>query len=68
MTDCGGKIGLEAVLHHAERMAAEASAMPSRTAMLDPLGGDVVPVEQAQLAARRPTPGGRGAKRRSLRG
>lgn len=45
---------LDDVLHDAERMAEAARAMPSRTAMLDPASGQVVPVEQAQLAVRRP--------------
>ena len=44
---------LDDVLHDAERMAEAARSMPSRTAMLDPATGNVVPVEQAQLAVRR---------------
>ncbi len=44
---------LDDVLHDAERMAEAARSMPSRTAMLDPETGNVVPVEQAQLAVRR---------------
>jgi hypothetical protein len=44
---------LDDVLHDAERMAEAAQGMPSRTAMLDPATGAVVPVEQAQLAVRR---------------
>lgn len=44
---------LDDVLHDAERMAEAARAMPSRTAMLDPVTGNVVPVEQAQLGVRR---------------
>ncbi len=44
---------LDDLLHDAERMAEAARGMPSRTAMLDPATGNVVPVEQAQLAARR---------------
>lgn len=60
---------LDDVLHDAERMAEAARTMPSRTAMLDPATGNVVPVEQAQLAARRPphalrTGAGRRASRR----
>lgn len=45
---------LDDVLHDAERMAEAARGMLSRTAMLDPATGNVVPVEQAQLADRRP--------------
>jgi GGDEF domain-containing protein len=44
---------LDDVLHDAERMAEAARGMPSRTAMLDPASGSVVPVEQAQLGVRR---------------
>lgn len=44
---------LDDVLHDAERMAEAARSMPSRTAMLDPATGRVVPVEQAQLGLRR---------------
>ncbi len=44
---------LDDVLHDAERMAEAARSMPSRTAMLDPETGNVVPVEQAHLALRR---------------
>ena len=44
---------LDDVLHDAERMAEAARGMPSRTAMLDPATGQVVPVEEAQLAVRR---------------
>jgi hypothetical protein len=44
---------LDDVLYDAERMAEAARGMPSRTAMLDPLTGHVVPVEQAQFGARR---------------
>jgi GGDEF domain-containing protein len=44
---------LDDVLHDAERMAEAARGMPSRTAMLDPASGNVVPVEQAQLGSRR---------------
>jgi GGDEF domain-containing protein len=50
---------LDDVLHDAERMAEAARGMPSRTAMLDPGTGDVVPVEQAQLAVRRVAHAGR---------
>jgi GGDEF domain-containing protein len=45
---------LDDVLFQAERMAEAARGMPSRTAMLDPATGAIVPVEQAQLGARRP--------------
>ncbi len=45
---------LDDVLHDAERMAEAARGTPSRTAMLDPASGSVVPVEQAQLGVRRP--------------
>ncbi|WP_376852717.1 diguanylate cyclase domain-containing protein [Caenimonas terrae] len=44
---------LDEVLNDAERMAEAARATPSRTAMLDPQTGRIVPVEQAQLAVRR---------------
>ena len=44
---------LDDVLHDAERMAEAARGMPSRTAILDPASGNVVPVEQAQLGVRR---------------
>jgi hypothetical protein len=52
---------LDDVLFNAERMAEAARGMPSRTAMLDPATGSVVPVEQAQLAVRA------GAGHRALR-
>lgn len=44
---------LDEVLHDAELMAEAARGMPSRTAMLDPATGHVVPVEEAQFAVRR---------------
>ncbi|MDB5945952.1 MAG: hypothetical protein JWQ33_978 [Ramlibacter sp.] len=59
---------LDDVLHAAERMAEAARGMPSRTAMLDPRSGDVVPVEQAHLGALRPTHVARSGRHRSLRG
>lgn len=46
-------VHLDDVLYDAERMAEAAREMPSRTAMLDPATGSVVPVEQAQLGSRR---------------
>lgn len=59
---------LDDVLHDAERMAEAARSMPSRTAMLDPETGNVVPVEQAQLAVRRaPHPVRAAASHRALR-
>jgi GGDEF domain-containing protein len=59
---------LDDLLHDAERMAEAARGMPSRTAMLDPGSGTVVPVEQAQLAARHAGhPVRAGAGRRALR-
>jgi GGDEF domain-containing protein len=44
---------LDDVLYDAERLAEAARRMPSRTAMLDPVTGGIVPVEQAQLGVRR---------------
>ena len=59
---------LDDVLHDAERMAEAARGMPSRTAMLDPGTGSVVPVEQARLGGRRVTPPARvGGGHRGLR-
>ena len=58
---------LDDVLHDAERMAEAARGMPSRTAMLDPLTGSVVPVEEAQLGVRRVGIGGRVAAQRTAR-
>lgn len=59
---------LDDLLHDAERMAEAARGMPSRTAMLDPGTGNVVPVEQAQLAVRRALhPVRAGAGHRALR-
>ena len=59
---------LDDVLHDAERMAEAARSMPSRTAMLDPASGNVVPVEQAQLAVRRASTATRpGAGHREVR-
>ena len=59
---------LDDVLHDAERMAEAARGMPSRTAMLDPASGNVVPVEQAQLAVRRAWTSSRpGAAHRQVR-
>lgn len=62
---------MDVALYRAEGMAAAARAMPSRTAMLDPSTGLVVPVEHAQLgpplAARTIHPGRRVASRRPLR-
>lgn len=49
----GQDANVDDVLYDAERMAEAARRMPSRTAMLDPATGSVVPVEQAQLAPRR---------------
>ena len=59
---------LDDVLYDAERMAEAARGMQSRTAMLDPGTGSVVPVEQAQLGVRRVLPAARtGAAHRALR-
>ncbi|MBC7603540.1 MAG: diguanylate cyclase [Ramlibacter sp.] len=44
---------VEDLLHEAEQLAEAARAMPSRAAMRDPLTGDTVPVEKAQLGHRR---------------
>ena len=44
---------VDTLLYDAERMAEAARRMPSRTAMLDPATGDVVPLEQAELGPRR---------------
>lgn len=45
--------GVEDILHDAQRMAEAARAMRSRTAILDPVSGKVVPVELARLGGRR---------------
>lgn len=62
---------LDDALYRAERMAAAARAMPSRTAMLDQATGAVVPVEQARLGPARSGasihPARRAALRRPLR-
>ena len=59
---------LDDVLYDAERMAEAARGMPSRTAMLDPASGKVVPVEQAQLTVRRAWTKGRpGSGHRAVR-
>jgi hypothetical protein len=44
---------VEDVLDVAQRLAEAARALPARAAMVDPLSGAVVPVEQAQLEAQR---------------
>jgi len=44
---------IEDILHNAQRMAEAARGMRSRAAIIDPVTGEVVPVEQAQLGARR---------------
>lgn len=44
---------VEDILHDAQRMAEAARTTRSRTAMLDPQSGQVVPVEQANLGPRR---------------
>ena len=48
-----GPAAVEDILHDAQRMAEAARGMRSRTAMLDPATGEVVPVEQANLGPRR---------------
>lgn len=59
---------LDAVLYDAETMAALAHRTPSRTAMLDPATGAVVPLEQAQLGLRRAVhPVRRGVAHRPVR-
>lgn len=58
---------LDDALYRAERMAAAARAMPSRTAMLDPATGMVVPVELAQLGPQRASHPIRGPRRAALR-
>ena len=44
---------VEDILHDAQRMADAARQMPSRAATMDPLTGEVVPVEEANLGPRR---------------
>lgn len=44
---------VEDILHDAQRMAEAARTMASRAAILDPVSGEVVPVEQANLGPRR---------------
>jgi GGDEF domain-containing protein len=44
---------VEDILHDAQRLAEAARGMRSRTAILDPHTGEVVPVEQANLGPRR---------------
>lgn len=44
---------IEDVLHDAQRMAEAARGMRSRAAILDPVSGEVVPVEHASLGPRR---------------
>jgi GGDEF domain-containing protein len=48
-----GSTPVEDILYDAQRMAEAARSMPSRAAMLDPVSGDVVPVERANLGRRR---------------
>ena len=45
---------VEDILHDAQRMAEAARRTRSRTAMLDPQTGELVPVEHANLGPRRP--------------
>jgi GGDEF domain-containing protein len=49
-----GHAEVEDVLDEAQRLAEAARAMPSRTATADPLTGEPVALESAQLPARRP--------------
>jgi GGDEF domain-containing protein len=49
---------VEDLLHEAQQLAEAARAMPSRAATRDPVTGDVVPVELAQLGPRRTRGGG----------
>jgi GGDEF domain-containing protein len=49
----GEPAAVEDILYDAQRMAEAARGMRSRTAMLDPTTGDVVPVEHANLGPRR---------------
>jgi hypothetical protein len=49
----GLNTGVDDILYDAERMAEAARRTLSRTAMLDPTSGEVVPVELAQLGPRR---------------
>jgi GGDEF domain-containing protein len=44
---------VEDLLHEAQRLAESARNMPSRAAIQDPVSGETVPVEHAQLGARR---------------
>lgn len=44
---------VEDLLHDAQQLAEAARGMPSRAATRDPVSGDVVPVEHAQLGPRR---------------
>jgi GGDEF domain-containing protein len=52
----GGAAAVEDILHEAQRMALAARGMRSRAAILDPVTGQVMPVEQADLGRRRGTP------------
>jgi GGDEF domain-containing protein len=65
----GSQGDIDDLLYDAERMAEAARQMPSRTAMLDPESGAVVPVEHAHLGPRRAhaTHAARAALHRSLR-
>jgi GGDEF domain-containing protein len=58
---------LDDALYRAESMAAAARAMPSRTAMLDPATGAVVPVEEARLGPVRAGLTVRSSRRPALR-
>jgi GGDEF domain-containing protein len=48
-----GAAAVEDILHEAERMALAARGMRSRAAILDPVTGRIMPVEQADLGRRR---------------
>jgi GGDEF domain-containing protein len=48
-----GGAAVEDILHEAQRMALAARGMRSRAAILDPLTGNIIPVEQADLGRRR---------------
>lgn len=52
---------VEDLLHEAQRLAEAARAMQSRAAIRDPVTGETVPVEHAQLGPRRHEHRGRGA-------
>jgi GGDEF domain-containing protein len=50
-----GGAAVEDVLDEAQRTAQAARGMPSRAAIVDPAGGHIIPVEQADLGRRRGT-------------